>query len=96
MFKTPPTTRKRKLDITNTATSTSQDSQPRRKASKTKHKEIENVEAALPATPQTLSSDRPMDSDDDFASVASSQDFDAGEDSSVDFGAGRCIVVLTT
>ncbi|WPH00088.1 E3 ubiquitin-protein ligase dbl4 [Acrodontium crateriforme] len=45
------------------------------------------VDAALPATPQTLTSDAPMDSDDDFNSIASSDDLDLGDeqDSSVDF-----------
>lgn len=46
------------------------------------------VDAALPATPQTLASDKQMDSDDDFNSIASSQDLELNDaDSSVDFGA---------
>lgn len=45
-------------------------------------------QAALPATPQTLSSDKPMDSDDDLNSVASSGMLgEAMDDSSVDFDA---------
>lgn len=49
------------------------------------------AEAALPATPQTLQSDKPMDSDDDVNSVMSGSDDGFGEDqdSSVDFGAGK-------
>lgn len=45
------------------------------------------MEAALPATPQTLTSDKGMDSDDDFASVASSEELGEEMSSSVDFGA---------
>lgn len=46
------------------------------------------MDAALPATPQTLASDKQMDSDDDFNSIASSQDLELNDaDSSVDFGA---------
>jgi len=48
------------------------------------------VDAALPATPQTLSSDRPMDSDDEVNSVISSEDLGGDADSSVgDFGGGE-------
>lgn len=47
------------------------------------------MDAALPATPLTLVSDKPMDSDDDFNSVASSEEIELDEDdSSVDFGGG--------
>lgn len=45
------------------------------------------MDAALPATPQTLTSDKPMDSDDDFNSVASSMELGEEMSSSVDFGA---------
>lgn len=97
--KTPPITRKRKLDLdTPTAASaSSQDSSsapPARKATKTKHKELELVEAALPATPQTLGSDKPMDSEDEVNSVVSSVDMGMDDDSSVDFGAGMCLLSL--
>jgi len=87
--KTPPGTRKRKLDH---PTSLSPDvvqpiNEPKRKASKTTHAEhITQVEAKLPATPQTLS-DKPMDSDDDFNSMASSMDLGEEMSSSVDFDA---------
>ncbi|UJO21663.1 E3 ubiquitin-protein ligase dbl4 [Fulvia fulva] len=91
-------TRKRKLDITiaadtlaATTATPSTKSEPQRKASKTSHhkdKEGVLVDAALPATPQTLASDKQMDSDDDFNSIASSQDLELNDaDSSVDFGA---------
>ncbi|KAK4892301.1 hypothetical protein LTR27_009135 [Elasticomyces elasticus] len=51
-----------------------------------KAKEI--IEATGPATPQTLTSDKPMDSDnDDFNSVASSVDMGEDMNSSVDFDA---------
>ena len=61
----------------------------KKKATKTKHKDVEQVDAALPATPQTLSSDKPMDSDDEVNSVISSDDLAGDADSSVgDFGAG--------
>lgn len=47
------------------------------------------MEAALPATPQTLGSDKPMDSEDEVNSVVSSVDMGMDDDdSSVDFGAG--------
>ena len=62
-----------------------------RKVSKKEHKGLSpEAEAALPATPQTLLSDRLMDSDDDMHSVLSGSDdgFDDDQDSSVDFGAG--------
>jgi hypothetical protein len=87
--KTPPGTRKRKLDH---PTSLSPEvvqpgNEPKRKASKTTHADhITQVEAGLPATPQTLS-DKPMDSDDDFNSMASSVDLGEEMSSSVDFGA---------
>lgn len=48
------------------------------------------MDAALPATPQTLASDKDiMDSDDEVQSLASSGDIGMmdDEDSSVDFGA---------
>jgi len=51
-----------------------------------KEDEIAQVEAALPATPQTLS-DKPMDSDDDFNSIASSDGLGEDMSSSVEFGA---------
>ena len=51
------------------------------------------MEAALPATPQTLVSDKPMDSDDEVNSVISSEDIGGDADSSVgDFGAGTSIL----
>jgi len=53
------------------------------------------VDAALPATPQTLASEKDaMESDDEVQSMASSADMGMmeDEDSSVDFGAnGKCI-----
>ncbi len=54
------------------------------------------MEAALPATPQTLASDKPMDSDDEVNSVASSVDVEMDDDSSVDFGAGKFESLLIT
>lgn len=60
----------------------------KKKATKTTHKDTEHIDAALPATPQTLSSDKAMDSDDDINSVISSDDLAGDGDSSVgDFGA---------
>lgn len=59
--------------------------------SKKEHKGlIAESEAALPATPQTLVSDRNMDSDDEVNSFGSGSEDGFGEDqdSSVDFGAG--------
>ena len=95
--KTPPNTRKRKLDSTTAAGTLSQDSLPTTKASKTKHqKDLEQEEAALPATPQTLASEKPMDSEDEVNSVASSVDVEMDEDSSVDFGAGMFDLVPIT
>ena len=91
-----PSTRKRKLDNTTVTTTPSQDSQPARKASKTTHKDVEQVEAALPATPQTLGSDKPMDSDDDFNSIVSSDDIGGDDDSSVDLGAGMLFLSALT
>ena len=86
--KTPPT-RKRKLDNTTTPATASQESLPARKASKTKHADGEQLDAALPATPQTLGSDKPMDSDDEFNSAVSSDDLGGDDDSSVGgFGDG--------
>lgn len=68
--------------------------EPKRKASKTTHADhITQVEAGLPATPQTLS-DKPMDSDDDFNSMASSVDLGEEMSSSVDFGAADSDVDL--
>lgn len=53
------------------------------------------MDAALPATPQTLASEKDaMESDDEVQSMASSADMGMmeDEDSSVDFGAnGKCI-----
>ena len=95
-YTTSSATLKRKLDNAGTTTSASQDSQPTRKASKTKHKSIEEAEAALPATPQTLASDKLMDSDDEFNSVVSSDDIGGDGDSSVgDFGTGMCRSLLS-
>ncbi|KAK4548833.1 hypothetical protein LTR36_008606 [Oleoguttula mirabilis] len=86
--KTPPVTRKRKLDTASLSATSQPPPEPKRKASKTTHKDsIAQVEAALPATPQTLTSDKGMDSDDDFASVASSMELGEELSSSVDFGA---------
>lgn len=93
---TPPVTRKRKLDNSSIAPASKESLslQPKRKASKTSNKgSIEAAEAALPATPQTLASDKQMDSDDDFNSVMSGSDDGFGDDdqdSSVDFGGGEC------
>lgn len=87
----PPPTRKRKLDPATAPLENSPDSLSQRKASKTAHTDsAQLVDAALPATPQTLASDKPMDSDDDFNSQISSEDMDLDfndADSSVDFGA---------
>ena len=73
--------------------------EPLRKASKISHskdKEGVLVDAALPATPQTLASDKQMDSDDDFNSIASSQDLELNDaDSSVDFGAAGEHIIVT-
>ncbi|TKA30353.1 hypothetical protein B0A50_02580 [Salinomyces thailandicus] len=95
--KTPPSTRKRKLVDSITTSATSQPPAtielPKRKASKTTTASVHDAnadaeQAALPATPQTLSSDKPMDSDDDLNSVASSGMLgEAMDDSSVDFDA---------
>ncbi|GAB7347581.1 hypothetical protein MBLNU459_g4464t3 [Dothideomycetes sp. NU459] len=63
---------------------------PQTRATKKLHIAAEADAAAdLPATPQTLGSDKPMDSDDDFNSVMSGSDMGFGDDqdSSVDFGA---------
>jgi ariadne-1 len=107
-------TKKRKLDTSistpHHTTDLRDDSQPQSKSIKTSHKE-EGVllDAALPATPQTLASDKgPMDSEDDLNSVVSSEDIamDDDADSSVDFGADgtssshsplprSCILILT-
>jgi hypothetical protein len=60
-----------------------------RKASKTSAKQ-KVIEQVGPATPQTLVSDKPMDSDDEVGSVVSSEDFGGDADSSVgDFGGGE-------
>jgi hypothetical protein len=89
---TPPSSKKRKLDTTASATSRrdSQDkSHPPLKSLKASHQDNILDEAVLPATPLTLVSDKPMDSDDDFNSIASSDALEIDEDnSSVDFGAG--------
>ena len=86
-----PSTRKRKLDNTATPPAASQESLPARKASKTKHADSGHLEAALPATPQTLGSDKPMDSDEEFNSAVSSDEFGVDDDSSVGgFGDGEC------
>ncbi|KAK1061334.1 hypothetical protein LTR33_012727, partial [Friedmanniomyces endolithicus] len=63
-----PPTRKRKLD--QTASTISATSPPKRH----QVEDLTQEEAELPATPQTLTSDKGMDSDDDFNSVASSMD----------------------
>lgn len=47
----------------------------------------------MPATPLTLASDKHMDSDDEVNSIISSEDLEADEDSSVDFGAGMATLV---
>ena len=87
--KTPPSSRKRKLGSTAVSSAnTSTDSLPVRKASKTSYKTADLEEAALPATPQTLTSDKPMDSDDEVNSLISSEDIGGDDNSSVDFGAG--------
>jgi hypothetical protein len=102
VFNTPPTTRKRKLDNTttnplSTPASPARESEPVRKASKTIHrKSVEQVDAALPATPQTLSSDKPMDSDDEINSVMSSDDVADGDSSVGDFGAGAFLFSFVT
>jgi hypothetical protein len=62
---------------------------PPLKSLKPTHPDHSLDEAVLPATPLTLVSDKPMDSDDDFNSIASSDALEIDEDnSSVDFGAG--------
>lgn len=87
------------MDTTTTpALANSPDSFTHRKASKTAHTDsAQLVDAALPATPQTLASDKPMDSDDDFNSQVSSEDMDLDlndADSSVDFGAAGEFTLL--
>jgi hypothetical protein len=79
-----------KRKASDTATSQDSTAEPRRKASKGSHKHKDTeVDAQLPATPQTL--DKGMESDDDFNSVASSMDLGEEMSSSVDFGAaGMC------
>ena len=90
---TPPATRKRKLDTESTILTTDL-VQPKTKASKLSPLpgDIAILEAALPATPQTLTSDKAMDSDDDFNSVASSEGVGEDMSSSVDFGANGEVV----
>ncbi|KAK4556005.1 hypothetical protein LTR86_006701 [Recurvomyces mirabilis] len=87
----PIATRKRKADSTTASADTA--SEPQRKVSKVskalQKDSISQEQAALPATPQTLTSDKGMDSDDDFNSVASSMDLGEEMSSSVDFGAGE-------
>lgn len=89
---TPPSTETKKRKASTTSSTAA--SQPQRKSSKASHhtpQEAGLQDAALPATPLTLASDKPMDSDDDFGSVVSSDDIDVDGDSSVDFGAaGEC------
>jgi len=100
--KLPPVTRKRKLDSTASYPDDNHSEtpnippleyqqQPRQKASKTSHTDTiqqQELDADLPATPQTLTSDKPMDSDDEFGSVVSSEELGDEMSSSVDFGAG--------
>ncbi|KAK1093288.1 hypothetical protein LTR48_002643 [Friedmanniomyces endolithicus] len=76
-----PPTRKRKLDQTTSISNAT--SPPKRH----QVEDLTREEAELPATPQTLTSDKGMDSDDDFNSVASSMDLGEEMSSSVDFGA---------
>jgi hypothetical protein len=90
---TPPRTRKRKvlLETPDPATVTDTAEPPTKKKATTKASSVQAKQApalekpALPATPNTSSpkSTRSMDSDDDFASVQSSEDAFMADDDSV-------------